>query len=49
MPLVLLCHKFLRAAFLGIGTTQQGHRERDLASATTRRWRIVAIEFGTCL
>jgi hypothetical protein len=45
--LVLLHHKFRRDVFLPIEAAQQGHRDRDLTSATIKRRRMVAIEFGT--
>jgi hypothetical protein len=44
--LILLHHKFLRRVCLTIGAAQHGHRGKLPTSATIRRRRMVAIEFG---
>ena len=44
--LVLLRHKFLRGAVFAIGAAQHGQRDKERTSATIKRRRMVATEFG---
>jgi len=46
--LILLRHKAIRVALLLKDVAQHGHRLRRRTMAFTRRWRMVAIEFGIC-